>query len=385
LGWQHEPRRDAGDRHPPRRALAIVGRGQPLDRCSLFAVEECQRVYRPGGARPQAPHPTLQWLYARGRADGHDRCHSPPFHPACGARARGTGAGTDRRLRSFYSCFPTAVEIGCREIGLEEDDARGLTLTGVRPFFGGLANSHLSHAISHMVRHRQTAFWVIWLVTGNGNYTTKHSFWRLCATVGPEGSGRVRTQRRSRPSSTPCRSASQDDAMGLAFIETHRITHGNSGPDDAALLGRSAEAGCRFAANTPAGALTLWDLRNRDGLGRWGPVEPHAGRNLYLFRTDMTRCRDISYRGRLRDGRLLPHCCHSAVGLFGRHGNVCCNPITAIGNCATDALFIVSFRGGKRMLIFDIARGEGCSSGTGLCVRIFGRMGGFWVLMPSNG
>jgi hypothetical protein len=37
------------------------------------------------------------------------------------------------------------------------------------------------------------------------------------------------------------------------------------------------------------------------------------------------------------------------------------------------------------MLIFDIAWGEDRFLGTGLCVRIFGKMGGFWALMLSNG
>ncbi len=37
----------------------------------------------------------------------------------------------------LYSCFPVAVAIAAREIGLADDDPRGLTLTGGLPYFGG--------------------------------------------------------------------------------------------------------------------------------------------------------------------------------------------------------------------------------------------------------
>ena len=34
----------------------------------------------------------------------------------------------------FYSCFPSAVQIACEELGLDQDDLRGLTVTGGLPF-----------------------------------------------------------------------------------------------------------------------------------------------------------------------------------------------------------------------------------------------------------
>ena len=58
----------------------------------------------------------------------------------------------DIDILDLYSCFPSAVEIACRELGLAEDDPRGLTITGGLPYFGGPGNSYVLHSISEMVR-----------------------------------------------------------------------------------------------------------------------------------------------------------------------------------------------------------------------------------------
>src|SRR5207249_2112137 len=82
----------------------------------------------------------------------------------------------DMRFFDLYSCFPAAVEIACREIGLAEDDPRGLTITGGLPYFGGPGNNYVTHAIAEMMRLLRAHPGSFGLVTANGNYVTKHSF-----------------------------------------------------------------------------------------------------------------------------------------------------------------------------------------------------------------
>ena len=41
----------------------------------------------------------------------------------------------------IYSCFPSAIQIACDEIGLDIDDPRNLTVTGGLPYFGGPGNN----------------------------------------------------------------------------------------------------------------------------------------------------------------------------------------------------------------------------------------------------
>ena len=74
------------------------------------------------------------------------------------------------------SCFASAVQIGCLEIGLEEDDSRKLTVTGGLPYFGGPGNNYVTHSISEMIRRVRSKPGSYGLVTANGNYVTKHSF-----------------------------------------------------------------------------------------------------------------------------------------------------------------------------------------------------------------
>ena len=50
----------------------------------------------------------------------------------------------------IYSCFPSAVQIACNEIGLSPLDARGVTVTGGLPCFGGPGNNYSLHAIAEM-------------------------------------------------------------------------------------------------------------------------------------------------------------------------------------------------------------------------------------------
>jgi hypothetical protein len=51
----------------------------------------------------------------------------------------------------IYSCFPSAVQIACDELGLAHDDARGLTVTGGLPYFGGPGNNYVMHSIATMM------------------------------------------------------------------------------------------------------------------------------------------------------------------------------------------------------------------------------------------
>jgi acetyl-CoA C-acetyltransferase len=74
----------------------------------------------------------------------------------------------------LYSCFPSAVQIAAREIGIA-DDSRPLTVTGGLGFAGGPVNNYPTHAIAAMVdvlRGDRDGFG---LTTALGWYVTKHA------------------------------------------------------------------------------------------------------------------------------------------------------------------------------------------------------------------
>ena len=89
-----------------------------------------------------------------------------------------TGLGIDDiDAVDVYSCFPSAVQVAARELGLALDDrARPLTVTGGLTFAGGPWNNYVSHSIATMAERLAANPGQVGLVTANGGYLTKHSF-----------------------------------------------------------------------------------------------------------------------------------------------------------------------------------------------------------------
>ncbi|MBS1175791.1 MAG: hypothetical protein H6R06_203 [Proteobacteria bacterium] len=235
--------------------------------------------------------PRDKWVFLHGCADAHDHwyvseridLHSSPAIRAASRQALDMAGKTlaDIDVIDLYSCFASAVQIGCREIGLAEDDLRGLTVTGGLPFFGGPGNNYVTHSISEMMRRMRARPGAFGLVTANGNYVTKHSF-GVYSTAAPAG-----PWWRERPAALQSRMDALPKApftetpQGEATIETYTVMHGKAGPEFAVVFGRLNATGQRFIANLSEDPAALWDLQNRDSLGRPGRVTQAEGRNLF--------------------------------------------------------------------------------------------------------
>lgn len=236
--------------------------------------------------------PESKWVYLHGCAEANDhwyvseRAHlhtSPAIRMgACKALTMAGMSLADIRFFDLYSCFPSAVEIACQEIGLAEDDPRGLTLTGGLPYFGGPGNNYVTHSISEMMRRLRSHPGTFGLVTANGNYVTKHSF-GVYSTTPFQGSwqrespGVLQSQLDALPNAHLVERAS-----GPATIETYTIMHGKSGPEFAVVIGRLNENGNRFLANTPPDPAILNDLQESESLARPGTVHNHEGQNIFV-------------------------------------------------------------------------------------------------------
>lgn len=188
----------------------------------------------------------------------------------------------DMSFFDLYSCFPSAIEIACQELGLEEDDPRGLTVTGGLVYYGGPGNSYVVMSICEMMRRLRNARGKFGLVSANGNWVTKHSY------------GIYSTSRPSKPweREDPSRLQADLDRLppaaftqepnGAAVIETYTVMHDRKGPRQAIVFGRLEETGQRFIANTPSDSETLEDLQRRDSLGRAGIVSHRDGLNTFI-------------------------------------------------------------------------------------------------------
>ena len=137
--------------------------------------------------------PTDRWVFPYAGTDAHDtyliseraELHTSPAIRIAGARALElTGMGADDMdLVDVYSCFPSAVQIAARELGLPIGDAdRPLTVTGGLTFAGGPWNNYVSHSIATMAEMLAAAPDQMGLITANGGHLTKHSFGVYSAT-----------------------------------------------------------------------------------------------------------------------------------------------------------------------------------------------------------
>jgi acetyl-CoA C-acetyltransferase len=128
--------------------------------------------------------PRDRWVFVHSGTD----CHEHPFvsnrhsftrTPAIeigGRRALElAGRGIDDvDLVDLYSCFPSAVQLGARSLGLSLD--RQLTRTGGLPFAGGPWNNYVMHSIATVADELRDGAGRTGLVWANGGYATKHAF-----------------------------------------------------------------------------------------------------------------------------------------------------------------------------------------------------------------
>jgi acetyl-CoA C-acetyltransferase len=238
-----------------------------------LAIAPEKRVYLHGGADANEPWDLLERV---------DYTTAPALGAAANAAldmAECTLAEID--LFDIYSCFPSAVSIACAELGVATDDARGLTLTGGLPYFGGPGNNYSMHAIATLIeRLRAARAGARGLVTANGWFLTKHAS-GIYANVAPRELWRRRAPRRDDRRGPDIVGAPE----GHAVIETYTVVHARDALRMGIVIGRDV-AGRRFVANTPDDAATLHDLEMHEGVGRTGRVTSVNSGERNLFTPD---------------------------------------------------------------------------------------------------
>jgi acetyl-CoA C-acetyltransferase len=141
--------------------------------------------------------PEDEWLFPYAGTDSHDTyalgerfdMHSSPAIRIAGRRALElAGCGVDDvDFVDLYSCFPSAVQVAAKELGLPVGDPdRPLTVTGGLTFAGGPWNNYVTHAIGTMRSKLIHNPGSLGLITANGGFLTKHSM-GVYGTAPPEG------------------------------------------------------------------------------------------------------------------------------------------------------------------------------------------------------
>jgi acetyl-CoA C-acetyltransferase len=180
-----------------------------------------------------------RWVFPHSGTD----CHEHPFvsnrdsfarTPAVelgGARAlQLAGVGIDDvSIIDLYSCFPAAVQLGARSLGLDPYDAgRQLTRTGGLTFAGGPWNNYVMHAIATVVGELREQPGERGLVWANGGYATKHAFGVYSSE--PPARGFRHDSPQDAIDALPRRElASNADAAGAVTIEAYTVMHDRDG------------------------------------------------------------------------------------------------------------------------------------------------------------
>ena len=182
----------------------------------------------------------------------------------------------------IYSCFPSAVEIACNEIGLSPLDPRGVTITGGLPFFGGPGNNYSLHAIAEMTSRLRSGPASNGLVTANGLYLTKHS-------VGIYSSNPPPTTWQAFDDDSLQAAIDQGPQVhlspeyeGAVTVETYTVTYDRNGPKEGIVIALTDE-GSRIIANTGAEQTTFEELLRIDPVGRTGYVQRVEGKSIFRF------------------------------------------------------------------------------------------------------
>ena len=233
-----------------------------------------------------------RWIYLNGCADANDIWHiseRPELHrsPAMKGMVQvalnmaGWTIG-DIDYFDLYSCFPVAVEVACREMGIAEDDPRPFTVTGGLPYFGGAGNAYTLMSVATMMDKLRANPGKRGMCTGNGWFLTKHSV-GLYSPSPPDGvwarepvsvlQDKIDAMPKLDLDETP---------VGFGCIETYTVAHVGGKLPQGILIGRVSDTDKRFVAHMTAHGSQITRLMQEDCIGMTGTLaQDEEGFNVF--------------------------------------------------------------------------------------------------------
>ena len=181
----------------------------------------------------------------------------------------------------LYSCFPSAVQVAKKEIGIPENDVRDLTVTGGLPYYGGPGSAYVVNSMATMMVKLRENQGQYGMVTSNGWFLTKHGAGVFSSTpflgewnqvldssvLQEEINGMEHPEFIER-------------ANGKATIETYTVVNSREGPKKAIIIGR-LEDGKRFVANTNKEENLLKKMMQKEMLNTEGRVKFEGSINIF--------------------------------------------------------------------------------------------------------
>jgi acetyl-CoA C-acetyltransferase len=236
-----------------------------------------KRVYYLGGASA-----VDAWYTVERR----DFVSSPAYRRASRAALQEAGVSLQEiELFDLYSCFPSAVEIALKELGLKTDEMRPLTVTGGLSYAGGPGNNYSMHALANMVDALQHREAVVGYVSALGMIVAKHAISVLSHDPkrGARASGRSRKE--ELPANERTGPPLADAPEGPGRIETYTVEFNRENTPMRSILIVRLDDGRRTVANGETTAPAFARLLEHEGVGARGRVSPgrETAPNLFVL------------------------------------------------------------------------------------------------------
>ena len=177
-----------------------------------------------------------------------------------------TGLGPDD-VEGFdlYSCFPCAVTLARRELGLAETDPRPLTRTGGLGFFGGPGSNYALHGIATVAEEIGRGVLGTGMATALGWFVHKYAVGVYGKFPGSTDLRQFAHEDETNPDAGPAPEHFADAGEGEGTVETWTVLHDrDQQPTQALIYGRQVN-GLRFVANGAPDEVPAWTGENRVG------------------------------------------------------------------------------------------------------------------------
>ena len=206
---------------------------------------------RDGAARPVY---FLGGAYAKARQrfmiDKADFTRSPAMAQALAqAQARAALSVAEIECFDLYSCFPCAVNVARRELGLADADPRPLTLTGGLGFFGGPGSNYALHGIATLAAAIASGRYRTGMATALGWFMHKYAVGIYSATPHQIDLSAHDREDDAHPEAGAAPVAAVVEATGMGTIETYTVIYDRAQHPLRSLIYGRMDSGLRFVAN----------------------------------------------------------------------------------------------------------------------------------------
>ena len=265
----------------------LVGYPYPKYMNSVIRVDQAAAVLMTsvGKAREMGIDES-KWVYLHGCAEANDiwnPIERPELHRSHAMKGMAELAldmagwqVSDIDYFDLYSCFPVAVEVACREMGIDEDDPRPFTVTGGLPYFGGAGNAYTLLSVATMAQKLRANPGSKGFCNGNGWFLTKHSL-GLYSTTPFEGAWQREAPSVLQGKIDALETLPVDETpSGTGVIESYTVAHVAGKAPEGILIGRMGDSGKRFCANMSHENGHVEKLMHEDGIGLRGTLSSDA-------------------------------------------------------------------------------------------------------------